>query len=79
MVPWNDFLIPCANMGNEADIPLLFESEWEWLKQLCELAGEDCCSEVNHSFQHVTLILRYTHFSKLSVTLIIDIAVISSD
>lgn len=58
VVPWDDFLIDCSNINGVADTSELFESEWEWLKQLCDLAGEDCCSEVNNSFQQVTLTLR---------------------
>uniref|UniRef100_A0A0R3RUB3 BRCA1/BRCA2-containing complex subunit 45 n=1 Tax=Elaeophora elaphi TaxID=1147741 RepID=A0A0R3RUB3_9BILA len=71
LVPWDDFLIKCKNIDGGADTPGLFESEWEWLKQLCELAGEDCCSEVNNSFQQVTLTLRLdasSYFLKLHWT-----------
>ncbi|CAG9532058.1 unnamed protein product [Cercopithifilaria johnstoni] len=71
LVPWNDFLIECASVDSETGTSGLFESEWKWLKQLCELAGEDCCSEVNNSFQQVTLTLRLdasSYFLKLRWT-----------
>uniref|UniRef100_A0A8R1XLY9 Uncharacterized protein n=1 Tax=Onchocerca volvulus TaxID=6282 RepID=A0A8R1XLY9_ONCVO len=58
VVPWNDFLIECSSINREADTSGLLESEWKWLKQLCELADEDCCSEVDNSFQQITLTLR---------------------
>ncbi|VDK72674.1 unnamed protein product [Litomosoides sigmodontis] len=71
VVPWNDFLIKSANVNDKVDSCGLFESEWEWLKQLCKLAGEDCCSEVSTSFQEVTLSLRLdasSYFLKLHRT-----------
>ncbi|VDO50505.1 unnamed protein product [Onchocerca flexuosa] len=62
VVPWNDFLRECSSIKREAEKSGLSESEWEWLKQLCELAGEDCCSEVNNSFQQITFMLRTISF-----------------
>lgn len=58
-LPWNDFLVKCQSINGKVDTPRLMESDWEWLKQLCELGGEDCWSEVNKSFQQVTLTLRF--------------------
>ncbi|VIO93108.1 Uncharacterized protein BM_BM7631 [Brugia malayi] len=66
--PWADFLIECPSINNGAGTSELVESEWEWLKQLCELADEDCCSEVNNSFQQVTITFRLdasSYFLKL--------------
>lgn len=62
VLPWNDFLIESASVNDKVNASGLFESEWEWLKQLCKLAGEDCCSEVSASFEEVTLSLRLYRF-----------------
>ncbi|MCP9261518.1 18S rRNA biogenesis protein RCL1 [Dirofilaria immitis] len=71
MVPWDDFLIKCSSVSGDAGTFGLFESEWEWLEQLCELAGEGCCSEVDNSFQQIILTLRLdasNYFLKLRRT-----------
>uniref|UniRef100_A0A915PYV2 RNA 3'-terminal phosphate cyclase-like protein n=1 Tax=Setaria digitata TaxID=48799 RepID=A0A915PYV2_9BILA len=51
-------LITCIDVNEQVDTSGLQASEWEWLKQLCELADEECYSKVNNSFQNVALILR---------------------
>lgn len=58
LVPWDDFLVKIADEAEQVSVAESNEFEWKWLEQLCELADEDCISEVEDSFQRIVLIVE---------------------
>lgn len=51
---WSDFLEPLSDT-EKVEHPSMKECDWVWLEQLCEFADEDCSSEVDDSFESITL------------------------